>query len=78
LKLTLDLGSETRTVFAGIKAAYDPATLKDRLTVVVANLAPRKMKFGVSQGMVLAASGDTPGLFILSPDTGATPGMKIS
>ncbi len=102
LKLTLDLGSETRTVFAGIKSAYDPATLKDRLTVVVANLAPRKMKFGVSQGMVLAASGnraateraareppagvsegtpsggDDPGLFILSPDTGATPGMKIS
>ncbi|MDB6014482.1 MAG: methionyl-tRNA synthetase [Gammaproteobacteria bacterium] len=78
LKLTLDLGSETRTVFAGIKSAYDPATLKDRLTVVVANLAPRKMKFGVSQGMVLAASGEGPGLFILSPDSGATPGMKIS
>jgi len=78
LKLTLDLGSETRTVFAGIKSAYDPAKLKDRLTVVVANLAPRKMKFGVSEGMVLAASGDSPGLFILSPDTGATPGMKIS
>jgi methionyl-tRNA synthetase len=78
LKLTLDLGSETRTVFAGIKSAYDPATLKDRLTVVVANLAPRKMKFGVSQGMVLAASGAGPGLFILSPDSGATPGMKIS
>jgi methionyl-tRNA synthetase len=78
LKLTLDLGTQTRTVFAGIKAAYDPATLKDRLTVVVANLAPRKMKFGMSEGMVLAASGDAPGLFILSPDTGATPGMKIS
>jgi methionyl-tRNA synthetase len=78
LKLTLDLGSETRTVFAGIKAAYDPATLTDRLTVVVANLAPRKMKFGVSEGMVLAASGEAPGLFILSPDSGATPGMKIS
>ena len=78
LKLTLDLGTETRTVFAGIKAAYDPATLKDRLTVVVANLAPRKMKFGLSEGMVLAASGDAPGLFILSPDSGATPGMKIS
>jgi methionyl-tRNA synthetase len=78
LKLTLDLGSETRTVFAGIKSAYDPATLKDRLTVVVANLAPRKMKFGVSQGMVLAASGEGAGLFILSPDSGATPGMKIS
>ncbi len=78
LKLTLDLGSETRTVFAGIKSAYDPAKLKDRLTVVVANLAPRKMKFGVSQGMVLAASGENPGLFLLSPDAGATPGMKIS
>src|SRR6185437_3125163 len=78
LKLTLDLGAETRTVFAGIKSAYDPAKLKDRLTVVVANLAPRKMKFGVSQGMVLAASGDTPGLFLLSPDAGATPGMKIN
>jgi methionyl-tRNA synthetase len=78
LKLTLDLGSETRTVFAGIKSAYDPAKLKDRLTVIVANLAPRKMKFGVSQGMVLTASGEGPGLFILSPDSGATPGMKIN
>jgi methionyl-tRNA synthetase len=78
LKLTLDLGTETRIVFAGIKSAYDPAKLQDRLTVVVANLAPRKMKFGVSQGMVLAASGEGPGLFILSPDSGATPGMKIN
>src|SRR5215469_14592942 len=78
LKLTLDLGTETRTVFAGIKSAYDPATLKGRLTVMVANLAPRKMKFGVSEGMVLAASGDSPGLFLLSPDAGATPGMKIT
>jgi methionyl-tRNA synthetase len=78
LKLTLDLGFETRTVFAGIKSAYDPALLIGRLTVVVANLAPRKMKFGVSQGMVLAASGDEPGLYLLSPDSGATPGMKIS
>jgi methionyl-tRNA synthetase len=78
LKLTLDLGSETRTVFAGIKAAYDPAVLKGRLTVMVANLAPRKMKFGVSEGMVLAASGEAPGLFLLAPDTGATPGMKVS
>jgi methionyl-tRNA synthetase len=77
LKLTLDLGSETRTVFAGIKAAYDPAVLKGRLTVMVANLAPRKMKFGVSEGMVLAASGETPGVFLLTPDTGATPGMKV-
>ena len=78
LKLTLDLGGETRTVFAGIKAAYDPAVLKGRLTVMVANLAPRKMKFGMSEGMVLAASGETPGVFLLSPDTGATPGMKVS
>ncbi|HEV3285954.1 MAG TPA: methionine--tRNA ligase subunit beta, partial [Steroidobacteraceae bacterium] len=78
LKLTLDLGSATRTVFAGIKSAYDPAGLIGRLTVVVANLAPRKMKFGTSEGMVLAASGESPGLYLLSPDSGATPGMRIS
>ena len=80
LKLTLDIGSETRTVFAGIKSAYDPARLEGRLTVMVANLAPRKMKFGLSEGMVLAASDDSggvAGLFILSPDAGATPGMKV-
>ena len=80
LKLTLDIGSETRTVFAGIKSAYDPARLEGRLTVMVANLAPRKMKFGMSEGMVLAASDDSggvAGLFILSPDAGATPGMKV-
>ncbi|MDP3031391.1 MAG: methionine--tRNA ligase subunit beta, partial [Rhodocyclaceae bacterium] len=81
LKLTLDLGPlGTRQVFAGIKSAYDPATLVGRLTVMVANLAPRKMKFGMSEGMVLAASdpiGATPGLFLLSPDSGATPGMKV-
>ena len=78
LKLTLDLGTEVRTVFAGIKSAYDPAVLKGRLTVMVANLAPRKMKFGVSEGMVLAASGEAPGLYLLSPDSGATPGMRIT
>jgi len=78
LKLTLDLGTETRTVFVGIKSAYDPASLKGRLTVMVANLAPRKMKFGVSEGMVLAASGEAPGLYLLSPDSGATPGMRIT
>jgi methionyl-tRNA synthetase len=78
LKLTLDLGSEQRTVFAGIKSAYDPAQLAGRLTVVVANLAPRKMKFGVSEGMVLAASGDSPGLYLLAPDSGALPGMRIT
>ncbi len=78
LKLTLDIGEEKpRTVFAGIKSAYDPEKLKGRLTVMVANLAPRKMKFGLSEGMVLAASGDAPGLFILSPDDGAQPGMRI-
>ena len=77
LRLTLDVGAGTRTVFAGIKSAYDPEKLKGRLTVVVANLAPRKMKFGVSEGMVLAASGDGPGIFILSPDSGAEPGMKV-
>jgi methionyl-tRNA synthetase len=78
LRLTLDLGSERRTVFAGIKSAYDPAALKGRLTVMVANLAPRKMKFGVSEGTVLAASGEGPGLYLLAPDAGATPGMKIT
>jgi methionyl-tRNA synthetase len=78
LKLTLDLGTETRSVFAGIKSAYDPAALEGRLTVMVANLAPRKMKFGVSEGMVLAASGEGPGLYLLVPDSGAAPGMKIT
>jgi methionyl-tRNA synthetase len=79
LQLTLDIGEATRTVFAGIQSAYNPADLIGRHTVMVANLAPRKMKFGVSEGMVLAASGgDHPsGLFILSPDRGATPGMRI-
>jgi methionyl-tRNA synthetase len=80
IRLKLDIGTETRQVFAGIKSAYDPATLVGRLTVMVANLAPRKMKFGVSEGMVLAASdadGKSPGLFLLSPDSGATPGMKV-
>ncbi|HEX5092820.1 MAG TPA: methionine--tRNA ligase [Burkholderiales bacterium] len=77
LKLTLDLGDRRRTVFAGIKSAYDPATLEGRLTVVVANLAPRTMKFGVSEGMVLAASGEGPGIFLISPDAGAAPGMRV-
>ena len=78
LKLTLDVGAlGTKQVFAGIKAAYDPEALKGRLTVMVANLAPRKMKFGMSEGMVLAASGDAPGLYLLSPDSGAQPGMRI-
>jgi len=78
LKLTLDVGEgRHRTVFAGIKSAYDPATLVGRLTPMVANLAPRKMKFGLSEGMVLAASGDGPGIFLLAPDDGAQPGMRV-
>ncbi len=79
LQLTLDVGETApRTVFSGIRSAYDPATLVGRLTVVVANLAPRKMRFGTSQGMVLCASGEGPGLFLLSPDSGAAAGMRIT
>ena len=78
LKLTLDIGEDKlRQVFAGIKSAYDPATLIGRNTVMVANLAPRKMKFGMSEGMVLAASDESGGPFILSPDVGAQPGMRV-
>ena len=77
LKLTLDLGDGTRTVFAGIKSAYAPDKLEGKLAVVVANLAPRKMKFGISEGMVLAASGEGPGIFLVSPDSGAQPGMRV-
>ena len=78
LKLTLDVGSEQRTVFSGIRSSYEPAALTNRLVILVANLAPRKMRFGVSEGMVLAASGDEPGIFLLAPDSGAEPGMKVS
>ena len=84
LKLTLDFGNGTRTVLAGIKSNYAPEKLEGRLTVLVANLAPRTMKFGVSEGMVLAASwdknekaGDGPGIFLISPDAGAQPGMRV-
>lgn len=77
LKLTLDLGGETRTVFAGIKSAYQPEQLTGRLTVMVANLAPRKMRFGVSEGMVLAAGPGGRELFVLAPDSGAQPGMRV-
>ncbi len=78
LKLTLDIGEERhRTVFAGIKSAYLPENLIGRLTPMVANLAPRKMKFGLSEGMVLAASGEGPGIFLLAPDAGALPGMRV-
>ena len=77
LKLTLDVGGSTRTVFAGIKSAYAPESLEGKFAVVVANLAPRKMKFGVSEGMVLAASGEGPGIFLISPGAGAEPGMRV-
>ena len=78
LRLQLDLGPlGTRQVFAGIKSAYDPATLVGRLTVMVANLAPRKMRFGMSEGMVLAASDERGGPFLLAPDAGAEPGMRV-
>jgi methionyl-tRNA synthetase len=76
LKLTLDLGSEQRTVFAGIKSAYNPDQLKGRMTIMVANLAPRKMKFGISDGMVLAAGDGNDGPYLLAPDEGALPGMR--
>ena len=77
LKLTLDLGGETRTVFAGIKSAYTPEELEGKLTVMVANLAPRKMKFGLSEGMVLAAGPGGKEIHILNPDDGAKPGQRI-
>ena len=83
LKLTLDVGEgRHRTVFSGIKSAYSPADLVGKLTVMVANLAPRKMKFGVSEGMVLAASHADdkaqPGIYVLEPGSGALPGMRVS
>jgi methionyl-tRNA synthetase len=82
LKLTVDIGElGTRTIFAGIRAAYEPAQLIGRLTLVFANLKPRKMRFGLSEGMVMAAGSDDAGgekkIFILSPDSGALPGMKV-
>ena len=77
LQLTVDLGSETRNIFAGIKSAYTPEQLEGKLTVVVANLQPRKMRFGTSEGMVLAAGPGGKDIFVLSPDQGAQPGMRI-
>jgi methionyl-tRNA synthetase len=77
LHLTLDLGGETRSVFAGIKSAYAPEELEGKLTVMVANLAPRRMRFGISEGMVLAAGPGGKELFILNPDEGAQPGMRV-
>ena len=77
LRLTLDLGGDKRNVFAGIKSAYSPEQLEGKLTVMVANLAPRKMKFGVSEGMVLAAGPGGKEIYILEPNQGAVPGMRI-
>ncbi|SHL90596.1 methionine--tRNA ligase [Vreelandella subglaciescola] len=77
LQLTLDLGGETRNVFSGIRSAYAPEALEGRLTIMVANLAPRKMRFGVSEGMVLASANDD-GIYLLSPDDGAEPGQRVS
>jgi methionyl-tRNA synthetase len=77
LKLTLDLGEGQRTVFAGIRSAYSPEQLPGRMTLVLANLKPRKMRFGVSEGMVLAAGPGGQDIFLLAPDAGATPGMKV-
>jgi methionyl-tRNA synthetase len=78
LQLTLDIGSETRNVFAGIAGAYKPEDIEGRLTVMVANLAPRKMRFGVSEGMVLCAGSGDDELYLLNPESGAQPGMRIS
>ncbi len=77
LQLTIDIGDETRNVFAGIKSAYVPEQLEGKLTVVVANLAPRKMRFGLSEGMVLAAGPGGKDIWVLSPDEGAQPGMRV-
>jgi len=78
LKLQLDLGGESRQIFSGIRSAYpDPSLLEGRLTIMVANLAPRKMRFGVSEGMVMAAGPGGKEIFLLSPDSGAQPGMQV-
>ncbi len=78
LRLTLDLGEDRRQVLAGIRTAYRPEDLVDRMVIVVANLTPRKMRFGVSEGMILAAGPGGDEVFLLSPDTGAAPGMRIT
>jgi methionyl-tRNA synthetase len=78
LRLRLDLGSEQRQVFSGISSSYAPEALVGRFVVMIANLAPRKMRFGISEGMVLCASGDDAGVFLLSADAGVQPGMKIT
>jgi methionyl-tRNA synthetase len=78
LKLTLNIGTETRTIFSGIKTAYSPDALIGRLTLVIVNLAPRKMRFGISEGMVLAAGPGGQDIWLLSPDAGAYAGLRVS
>ena len=78
LQLTIDIGSETRNIFSGIRSAYQPEDLEGRLTLVIANLAPRKMRFGVSEGMVLAAGPGGKDIWLLSPDSGATAGLRVN
>ena len=79
IKLNLDLGPlGKKQVFAGIKRYYDPADLVGKLVICVANLKPRKMRFGLSEGMILAASTEDSGVFIVSPDNGSKPGMKVT
>lgn len=78
LRLTLDIGDEQRNVFSGIKSAYpNPAELEGRLTMMIANLKPRKMRFGISEGMVMAAGPGGEEIYLLSPDSGAKPGQRI-
>ena len=78
LEIKVDIGSEQRTIFAGIKGYYDHSELIGKLIVVVANLKPRKMRFGVSEGMLLASGDDDSGVFLISPDEGAKPGQRVS
>ena len=77
LEIRVDIGTEERTIFAGIKGYYDPSDLIGKLIVVVANLKPRKMRFGVSEGMLLAAGDDDEGVFLISPDEGSSAGQKV-
>ena len=77
IKVIVDLGNEERTIFAGIKGFYSPEELIGKNIVVVANLEPRKMRFGVSEGMLLAAGDDDEGVFLISPDEGSSAGQKV-
>jgi methionyl-tRNA synthetase len=78
LQLTLEVGDQQRQVFSGIRGSYQAEQLVGRLVLLIANLEPRKMRFGVSEGMVLCAGGADGSVFLLSPDSGAIPGMKVS